>query len=312
MLSPVVAIPYDDAMLDLIDQGCDAYIESIGNKHSSISDLAYSFLARQTDDDLRQSIEKVFADNKRDFHLPEYIISILAGYTMNSIIDGEENKERKAILSTIVMNEMLGIRGRKDIAYPEILESLFEYHIYKYLCDSDKIEMYEPTGIIQEAYDEELDYTNLSEEKKSDVMMVFKEATHLRCMNRLQDLSIMNISNVYARIYNGLLKLIKEIEVLSYNFSPTDFIHKLIFDGEEKEKKSVSSIVDAIKSSGFTHYELSSNSSLIMGLIESSLDLDAYDSLLKVRLSPIQFGIYVYYELYIEEYIRRNDNGGEK
>lgn len=312
MLSPVVAIPYDDAMLDLIDQGCDAYIKSIGNKHSSISDLVYSFLAQQTDDDLRQSIEKVFADNKRGFHLPEYIISILAGYTMNNIIDGEENNERKAILSTIVMNEMLGIRGRKDIAYPEILESLFEYHIYKYLCDSDKIEMYEPTGIIQEAYDEELDYTNLSEEKKRDAMMVFKEATLLRCMNRLQDSSIMNISNVYARIYNGLLKLIKEIEVLSYNFNPTDFIHKLIFDGEEKEKKSVSSIVDAIKSSGFTHYELSSNSSLIMGLIESSLDLDAYDSLLKVRLSPIQFGIYVYYELYIEEYIRRNDNGGEE
>lgn len=312
MLSPVVAIPYDDALLDLIDQGCDAYIESIGDKYSSISDLAYSFLSKQTDDDLLQSIEKVLEENGRDFQLPEYIVSILAGYAMNNVIDGEEDEERKSILSTIVMNEMLGIRGRKDIAYPEILESLFEHHIYKYLCGSDGIEMYQPTDIIQEAYDEELDYSKLTDEKKSDAMMVFKEATLLRCMNRLQDPSIKHITNVYARIYNGLIKLIKEMEVLSYNFSPKDFINKLIFDGEEKVKKSVSSIVAAIKSSGFTHYELSSNSSLIMGLLENSFDLDTYGSLFKVRLSPMQFGIYIYYELYIEEYIRRNNNGGEK
>ena len=44
MLSSVVAIPYEDSLLEIIEKGCQSYIDEIEDSYVDVQELALSFI----------------------------------------------------------------------------------------------------------------------------------------------------------------------------------------------------------------------------------------------------------------------------
>lgn len=310
MLSSVVAIPYEDSLLELIEKGCQRYIGEIDDSYVDVQELTLSFIKRQNCQGLYDVVQEYIESQEADFHLPRYIVPILSGYTLRLIIDSEEDKESKAILSTIVMNEMV-IIGKNDIVpFPNILSDLFDNHIYNYQCATDKISLCEQTDLIEESVSSDFDFSDF-DEKKEDFNMIVKESSLYRCYSRIQSQDIKDIQDVYKRLYIGLSKLINEMEVLSYSFNPILFIKTIVRDDELRQHKSLSTIIDIIGISDSPEKTLQSKSSILIGLIERIIAKESFDNIGKKPFSPMRFGLQLYYELYIEEYLKRRENGGE-
>lgn len=310
MLSSAVAIPYDDSLLDLIEKGCQSYIGGIEDSYVDVQELAQAYIKHQKLQGLYNVVQKYLGTQGSDFHLPRYITPLLAGYTLKLIIDGEEDQENKAILSTIVMNEMV-IIGKNDIVqFPKILTSFFDFHVYTYLKSMDKIPVCQQTSLIEESSNPDFDSSEIDEEKE-DFNMIIKESELYRCYARIKTKEINEIPDVYKRLYVGLSKLLDEMEVLSYSFNPVPFIKTIVKDDEYRQHKSLSTVVDIIGNQDSSEIELQSESSILIGLIEGKITKESLDNIGKKVLSPMKFGLLLYYELYIEEYLKRKVNGGE-
>lgn len=309
MLSSVVAIPYNDNLIELIGQGCQSYIDNIENSDIEVQQLSKAFMLNQVYGPLLETIQDYLISQGNSFHLPRYISSILAGYTMKKIIDGQDDEEYKSILSTIVMNQMVIIDKNDNILFPCVLRSLFKGHIYYYLEEKDDIPILKDTDLIENSFDEDFDY-NFSDSKKDELKMIFKEAELQRCMLRLKDEDILSINNVYKRIYYGLSNLLENMEVLSYKFDPLPFIKELIKAKEKNSRKSISSIITLVGKENNKSI-LQSESSVLLGLIEEAFENDPLNGFRKKQLTPLKFGVMLYYELYVEQYLTRNSHVGE-
>ena len=141
--------------------------------------------------------------------------------------------------------------------------------------------------------------------------MIVKESSLYRCYTRIQSQNIKDIQDVYRRLYVGLSTLINKMEVLSYNFNPIPFIKAIVKEDEFKQHKSISTIVNIIGKTYAPEKALQSKSSILISLIEGKIAKDSFDNIGKKPLSPMRFGLQIYYELYIEEYLKRRENGGE-
>lgn len=309
MLSSVVAIPYDDNLIELIGQGCQDYITNIKDCDIEVQQLSKAYILNQVYEPLLESIQGYLISQGNSFHLPRYVSSILAGYTMKKIIDGQDDEEYKSILSTIVMNQMVIIDKNDNILFQSVLRSLFKDHIYYYLEETDDIPILEDTDLIESSFDEDFDY-NFSDSQKDELKMIFKEAELQRCMLRLKDENIQSINNVYKRIYCGLSNLLENMEVLSYKFDPLPFIKELINAKEKNSRKSISSIITLIGAENDDSI-LQSESSVLLGLIDGAFEKDPLNGFRKRQFTPLKFGVMLYYELYVEQYLTRTSHVGE-
>lgn len=310
MLSSVVAIPYEDSLLEIIEKGCQSYIGEIEDSYVDVQELALSFIRQQKCQGLYDVVQEYIESQGSDFHLPEYLVPMLSGYTLKLIIDSEEDKENKAILSTIVMNEMLIIRKNDIVTFPGILSDLFDNHIFNYLSTTDNIVLCNQTDLIEESVSPDYNFSDF-DEKRADFNMIVKESALYRCYTRIQSQNIKDIQDVYKRLYVGLSTLINKMEVLSYNFNPIPFIKAIVKEDEFKQHKSISTIVNIIGKTYAPKKALQSKSSILISLIEGKIAKESFDNIGKKPLSPMRFGLQIYYELYIEEYLKRRENGGE-
>lgn len=312
ILSPVVAIPYSVELLEQIEQGCQHYIDTVEEPYDCIAELALSFMTQQECKKFYMYVDNFLMSNGNKFHLPHYVSSLLAGYTVNKMVIGETVEEKQAIYATIVMNEMIIIKGSKQQVYADVLTPLFDYHIYNYLKKTDHTKICLPTEIISESLEEEFNFSSDDDDQKKTLIMIMKEAELFRCIYRIHSSDIKNETDVYKRIYKGLTYFFNNLETLAYHIDPVYMLRFIITEEDSKKRETISSLINCMKDMDVNEELYLPSSSLLINLIKQGYEVRHIPNIGRKSLTPMQFGIMLYYELYVEQYIKRNSNGGEE
>ncbi len=295
MLLGTVAIPYNDNMVDAIDQACRSYKSK--NIYSLMEEMVECFLFDKIPENFKSHLETVLKIKI----LPENVIKKIAQYRCYTIVMEESNALRQSILSTIFMNYLFAIRGDLNkLEHTDLIVKLYNYHLSHYIERIDQVETEENTPIIEKIATSDNVVESLEDEDATDeqLKIIAKQAAFYRYGKILESVDIQSIDDSYLRIYRGLTTLVNSMDYLYYNYSVMEAIKKLLKGNEFNKRKKLSSIVASISNDDELKYNTSS--SVLLRLMDGEDVSFAKETLLPIK----EFAVYLYFELLLERVIQ--------
>lgn len=295
ILKGASAIPYSEELISILMTACNSYKGE--NDFVRIDELIVTFVTGNIPVTFKDYIRTAMKEEDFYEEPTDEVFVRLAQYVVLNTIFNNENKLNRAIYASKMMNYMLVAKALKHyIPNTEYIQKAYNYHISKYLCDTDMLTE-EAKSVLRST----VPYANfplqISENDANDLRLAFKEATLYRIERLLTSDLIQKIDNPFTRIYVGLSKMFENLPYLFYNLDVKRIVGLL--DKDEKKRKKLSNIIDDILNSDYKFDQDYSETSVILSMINGKKQEVAGD----LMLSQKEFAIYLYYELLIEKII---------
>lgn len=295
MLQGTVAIPYNDSMVDAIDQACRSYKNK--DSYCLMEEMVECFLFNKIPEDFKLHLGTVLKIKM----LPENVIKKIAQYLCYTIVMEESNALRQSILATIFMNYLFAIKGDLNkLEHANLIVKLYNYHLSHYIESIDQVGTDENTPIVEDIAisDNVIESLEDKDAANEQLKVIAKQAAFYRYGKILEGRDIQSIDDSYLRIYRGLTTLVNSMDYLYYNYSVMEAVKKLLKGNEFNKRKKLSSIVASISNDNELKYNTSS--SVLLRLIDGEDISSAKETLLPIK----EFAVYLYFELLLERVIQ--------
>lgn len=294
------ALPYDDAVITLLDQSCKEYLA--GDICQKADTLSPAFVYGSINPVFKQYILECLKVGGYNIVLTDEVFCRLSEFAVVSSICAETDKESQALAATIVMNYMIVAKGRfSQIPNEEYVVSVYPYHISKYIstCDNTK------DVILHSVYARFADKTItgneycLSEDEIESIRCALKESLVYRIERILNSEEIQKVSNPYTRVYMALKRIVAMLPYKYYDLDFAKILSLLIHESDKTKRKKIGVIVADILDSDKFDGEVQYSSSVILSFLNG--EKECYPSYLDdLTLTVREFAIYLYFEMLTE------------
>lgn len=302
LLNEVVVTPYDSEITSRLAKICDAMADEV--KVESIDRYIASFVYNKPNGEIKQEVEEKYAEmypEEDPLVLPPLFSIVLSQYITLEAITNKLEGMNQATASLILMNYMLCRKGT-------LTRLILPNHI---------AEMY---GKL-DAYIEEQDTINYGKEQKhlgdilstpdylikhyndTEVQREVREMAKMSTLYKRQAIAAKyqqeNRKNIFVKVYEYLKEVIKDSQWLFMKNDVKQILLEVVSEEEQKKQATIESIIgELIKAEVTLPYDNPEESSLLLKYIIKKEPIP--DEIRIKRLTSMEFGVYVYYELLLE------------
>ncbi len=305
LLNDVVVTPYDPNITSRLAVVCDEMAAEV--KVDTIDRYIASFVFNKPDWDFKQEVEEKYAKTYPDedsLVLPPLFAIVLAQTITIYAITNKLTGMDQAVASLILMNYLLYRKGSlTKLILPNHLSEMF-YKMDSYIDGKDNLEI---TGdkehlasilsnpdFLMENYNNEMIRREVRELAKMAILYK-RQAITDKYKQRQGE-------NAFVKVYEYLCEVIEEGK---WPFLKND-IKRILLDvtteAEQKKQATIEGIIGELtKAKVDLPYDSLEESSLILKFIAKDEEIPV--ELKSKRLTVMEFGVYVYYELLLEHII---------
>ena len=304
MLNEVVVTPYDAKITSQLATVCDAMAEEVSVYN--IDRYIQSFVFNKPDWELKKEVEEKYAEmfpEEEKLILPPLFAIVLA---QNMTFDAVTNKmvgQDRAVASLILMNYMLYRKGSLTrLILPNHIAEMF-FKLDDFISEKDTIgkgDELKSIGIILSTPDYLIEHYNQDEVRK-EVREMAKMATLYQRQAIIEKYRKQRTKSLYVKVYEYLSEVIEQTNWLFMKNDVKQLLTEIISEEEQKKQATIEGIVNELMKVGVKlPYETLEESSLLLKYIKK----DPIPVELKnKRLTVMEFGVYVYYEILLEHII---------
>lgn len=302
ILNEVVVTPYDEVITDRLTEICDIFAKEL--KVETIDRYMVQFIYNKPDKEFKKEVEAKYSDlypTEDPIILPPLFSIVLSQYIVMAAFERYLKDLDLATCSLILMNYMLIRKGSLvRLILPKGIENMF-FKLESYVDKVDKIKLIDDYRHAKEIFEEEdyiLKHIN-DDGLKEEVRSLAKEAIFYRRSKTIQKVRSLSSKHPYSKIYRGLAELIDNTSWLFLKNDVVATVKDIIGEGVLKKSSTIDNIINELRTDDnvILPYERPKPSSIILGFIN---DGKVPQDLKNRRLTVLEFGIYVYYELLLE------------
>lgn len=304
MLNEVVVTPYDAKITSQLATVCDAMAEEVSVYN--IDRYIQSFVFNKPDWELKKEVEEKYAEmfpEEEKLILPPLFAIVLA---QNMTFDAVTNKmvgQDRAVASLILMNYMLYRKGSLTrLILPNHIAEMF-FKLDDFISEKDTIgkgDELKSIGNILSTPDYLIEHYNQDEVRK-EVREMAKMATLYKRQAIIEKYRKQRTKSLYVKVYEYLSEVIEQTNWLFMKNDVKQLLTEIISEEEQKKQATIEGIVNELMKVGVKlPYATLEESSLLLKYIKK----DPIPVELKnKRLTVMEFGVYVYYEILLEHII---------
>jgi len=304
MLNEVVVTPYDAKITSQLATVCDAMAEEVSVYN--IDRYIQSFVFNKPDWELKKEVEEKYAEmfpEEEKLILPPLFAIVLA---QNMTFDAVTNKmvgQDRAVASLILMNYMLYRKGSLTrLILPNHIAEMF-FKLDDFIFEKDTIgkgDELKSIGNILSTPDYLIEHYNQDEVRK-EVREMAKMATLYKRQAIIEKYRKQRTKSLYVKVYEYLSEVIEQTNWLFMKNDVKQLLTEIISEEEQKKQATIEGIVNELMKVGVKlPYETLEESSLLLKYIKKG---PIPVELKNKRLTVMEFGVYVYYEILLEHII---------
>ena len=305
LLNEVVVTPYDPDITSRLTTVCDTMADDV--TVDNIDRYIVSFVFNKPDWEVKKEVEEKYAEMYADEEalvLPPLFAIVLSQYITIVAISTKLEGMDQATASLILMNYMLYRKGTLTrLILPGHIAEMY-YKLDHYIQSQDKIdasgdqqhlkELLAQPNYLAEHYDDE--------EVKCEVREIAKMAVLYKRQFIISEYKTKNRTNTFVKVYEYLSDVVEESKWLFMENDVKQILQEIVSEEEQKKQATIEGIVnELIKAKVSLPYERIEESSLLLRYVNR--DEAIPDEIKSKRLTVMEFGVYVYYELLLEHII---------
>lgn len=305
LLNEVVVTPYDSDITSRLTTVCDTMADDV--TVDNIDRYIVSFVFNKPDWEVKKEVEGKYAEMYADEEalvLPPLFAIVLSQYITIVAISTKLEGMDQATASLILMNYMLYRKGTLTrLILPGHIAEMY-YKLDHYIQSQDKIdasgdqqhlkELLAQPNYLAEHYDDE--------EVKREVREIAKMAVLYKRQFIISEYKTKNRTNTFVKVYEYLSDVVEESKWLFMENDVKQILQEIVSEEEQKKQATIEGIVnELIKAKVSLPYERIEESSLLLRYVNR--DEAIPDEITSKRLTVMEFGVYVYYELLLEHII---------
>ncbi len=303
LLNEVVVTPYDAQIIERLTEICNETAEN--TTVDDIDGYIEAFVHNKPDMELKKTVEDSYAEKYPDeeaIDLPPIFAIVLAQYIAIASITQYLDERDQATASLILMNHLLFRKGSltRLILPNHIREMLLKIDVY--IANQDKIveggEFRKMKELLSEP--DYLDEHYQEVEVKAEVRKMAKTAYLYQQQIIIGKHKGVSEKKPYEKTYRFLLELLKNTPWKFTNNDVVTLLRLVLTVEGQKKTATIESIVKELVEAGVElPYDTLERSSLLLTYVQSG-GKDVPQELKNRRLTVMEFGIYIYYELLLE------------
>lgn len=305
LLNEVVVTPYDPDITSRLTIVCDTMADDV--TVDNIDRYIVSFVFNKPDWEVKKEVEEKYAEMYADEEalvLPPLFAIVLSQYITIVAISTKLEGMDQATASLILMNYMLYRKGTLTrLILPGHIAEMYD-KLDHYIQSQDKIdasgdqqhlkELLAQPNYLAEHYDDE--------EVKREVREIAKMAVLYKRQFIISEYKTKNRTNTFVKVYEYLSDVVEESKWLFMENDVKQILQEIVSEEEQKKQATIEGIVnELIKAKVSLPYERIEESSLLLRYVNR--DEAIPDEIKSKRLTVMEFGVYVYYELLLEHII---------
>lgn len=315
LLNEVVVTPYDPIIIERLTEICNVIAEE--TTVDDIDGYIESFVYNKPDMDFKHSVEDNYAEKfpeEEAIDLPPIFAIVLAQFiAITSITQYLEGRDQ-ATASLILMNHLLFRKGSltRLILPNHIKEMLLK--IDTYIANNDKIVVDGVFGKMKELLSEPdyLDTHYQEAEIKAEVRKMAKTAYLYQQQFIVVKHKGVSEKKPYEKTYRFLFELLKNTPWKFANNDVVTLLRQVLTEEGQKKTATIDNIVkELVEADVKLPYDTLEESSLLLKYVQSG-GKDVPQELKNRRLTVMEFGIYIYYELLLEYIIYEYYGSGDE
>lgn len=315
LLNEVVVTPYDPKIIDRLTEICNEIAEA-----TSVDDIdgyIESFVYNKPNMDFKHSVEEKYAEKHPEeeaIDLPPIFAIVLAQYIAIASITQYMDERDQSTASLILMNYLLFRKGSLTrLILPNHIKDMLS-KIDVYIANQDKIVVDGECGKMKELLSDPdyLDTHYQDADIKAEVRKMAKTTYLYQQQLIIGKYKRISDKKPYEKTYNFLFELLKHTP---WKFTKNDVVtllRQVMTEEEQKKTATIESIVkELVEADVELPYETLEKSSLLLNYVQSG-EKEVPLELKNRRLTVMEFGIYIYYELLLEYIIYEYYGSGDE
>ena len=303
LLNEVVVTPYDPKIIERLTEICNNIAEE--TTVDDIDGYVKAFVYNKPDMDFKQLVEENYAEKypeEETIDLPPIFSIVLAQYIAFASITQYMDGRNQATASLILMNHLLFRKGSLSrlILPNHIKEMLSKIDVF--ILNQDKIVVNGEFKIMKELLSEPnyLDEHYQEADVKAEVRKMAKTTYLYQQQLIVGKYKGRTEKKPYEKTYNFVLELLKNTPWKFSNNDVVALLRQVLTEEGQKKTATIDSIVKELVEAGVElPYDTLEQSSLLLNYVQSGGN-NVSQELKNRRLTVMEFGIYIYYELLLE------------
>ncbi len=302
MLNEVVVTPYNPEVTSRLAAICDEYAENVAV--TELDGYIKTFVLNQPDMSFKEELEKKYADqypNDESIVLPPIFTIVLSQYIVCKAITEYMGEQDQATASLMVMNYMLYRKGSLTrLILPDYIKGMYS-KIDDYVSNLNTLSLdgdyNHLRGLMENpAYlTENGNNADLSNEIRRMALTTYRY--HQQCL--INKYVNEDDSQPYVKVYKFLYELMTKTPWKYVKNDVVTFIKNIVsVDGLKKTATIDSIVAELTKSEVELPFNTREESSLLLRYV--SKEDEVPDEIRSRRLTVLEFGVYLYYELLLE------------
>lgn len=305
LLNEVVVTPYDPVITSRLEAICESMAAEITVEN--IDRYIASFVFNKPDWEIKKEVEGKYKEMypKEDPLIlpPLFAIVLSQNITIEAITRKLEGRNR-ATASLILMNYMFYRKGSLTrLILPNHITDMY-YKLDSYIDEKDTIsiageqkhlgKILSKPNYLNEHYNDEDVKREVREMAK--ITMLYKRQIIIDKYKKEKE------NSLFVRVYDCLVEIIGQAKWLFMKNDIKQLLAEVVNEDEQKKQFTIESIVnELIKAKVTLPYDNLKESSLLLRYIKGQEGIPS--ELKNKRLTVMEFGVYVYYELLLEHII---------
>ena len=301
LLNEVLITPFDAIITERLASICDAMADEVTVK--DIDRYIVPFVTNVPEMAFKNEVEEKYASDYPDEEplvLPPLFAIVLAQYIVIEVISEKLEERDQATASLILMNYMLYRKGSLiRLMLPEYIRQMY-FKIDAYVDNQDTIvengSFEHLAGLLADA--NYLEKHCDEDDMKAEVRRMAKQTHLYRLQGIVEQYTFRKDLQPYLRVYLFVQELMKQT---AWKFLKTDVVQMLkeiLTEDEQKKSLTVDNIINELRRVGAkVPYGQIEGSSLLLRYINGE---NVPTEIATRRLTVMEFGVYVYYEILLE------------
>lgn len=305
LLNEVVVTPYDPVITSRLEAICESMAEEVTVEN--IDRYIASFVFNIPDWEIKKEVEgkykEIYPEENPLILPPLFAIVLSQNITIEAITRKLEGRNR-ATASLILMNYMFYRKGSLNrLILPNHITDMY-YKLDSYIDEKDTINIageqnhldniLSKPNYLNEHYNDEDVKREIREMAK--MTMLYKRRIIIDKFKKEKEKSL------FVRVYDYLVEIIGQTKWLFMKNDIKQLLVEVVGEDEQKKQYTIESIVNEfIKAKLTLPFDNLEESSLLLRYIKGQDGIPA--ELKNRRLTIMEFGVYVYYELLLEHII---------
>ena len=310
MLNEVVITPFDAAITERLATICDAMADEVTVK--DIDRYVVPFVTNVPEMAFKNEVEGKYADDYPEevaLVLPPLFAIVLAQYIAVKVISEKLEGRDQATASLILMNYMLYRKGSLTrLMLPEYIRQMY-FKMDAYINSQDTIALtgaFEHlAGLLADA--NYLDEHHVEDNVKAEVRRMAKQTHLYRLQGIVGQYKFRTDLQPYVRTYQFVKDLLKLTDWKVLKTDVVVLLKEVLTEEEQKKSATVDNVVNELRRAvAKVPYEQIEGSSLLLRYINGE---NVPTEIAARRLTVMEFGMYVYYEILLEHIISEYYDG---